>query len=172
VQAVCWGSPPIEKFLSPGWEVIGVSRRKPELPSSRDVEFLAVDLRDEETGRAAFEPLTDITHIAYTALHEKPRAGRWVVEQGTDRHVGFPGGPSFVWEAADAGLVAVAPGRERGVQHHQGDVFEWRNVWPALARTLDVETGPDMPTSGAAYLKETRMSGTGSSQGTIFARGT
>jgi hypothetical protein len=25
-----------------------------------------------KTARAAFEPLTDITHIAYTALHEKP----------------------------------------------------------------------------------------------------
>src|SRR5258707_14666700 len=62
----------IEKFLSAGWEVVGASRRKPELPSGRNVEFLSVDLRDEETARAAFGPLTDITHIAYTALHEKP----------------------------------------------------------------------------------------------------
>ncbi|MCW2220252.1 NAD-dependent epimerase/dehydratase family protein [Bradyrhizobium japonicum] len=62
----------IEKFLSAGFKVVGVSRRKPELPSGRDVEFLAVDLRNEEVARAAFEPLTDITHIAYTALHEKP----------------------------------------------------------------------------------------------------
>ena len=62
----------IEKFLSAGWDVVGVSRLKPELPSGRDVEFLSVDLQDEKTARAAFEPLTDITHIAYTALHEKP----------------------------------------------------------------------------------------------------
>src|SRR6202790_5908596 len=62
----------IEKFLSAGWEVVGVSRRKPELPSGRDVQFLSVDLRDEKKARAAFEPLSDITHIAYTALHEKP----------------------------------------------------------------------------------------------------
>jgi nucleoside-diphosphate-sugar epimerase len=62
----------IEKFLSAGWDVVGVSRRKPELPSSRDVQFLSVDLRDEKKARAAFEPVTDITHIAYTALHEKP----------------------------------------------------------------------------------------------------
>ena len=62
----------IEKFLSAGWDVVGVSRRKPELPSGRDIEFLSVDLRDEEAARAAFEPLTDITHIAYTALHEMP----------------------------------------------------------------------------------------------------
>src|ERR1700731_3843482 len=62
----------IEKFLSAGWDVVGVSRRKPELPSGRDVQFLSVDLRDEEAARAAFEPLTDVTHVAYTALHEKP----------------------------------------------------------------------------------------------------
>ena len=41
----------IEKFLSAGWEVVGVSRRKPELPSGRDVEFLSVDLRDEDPRR-------------------------------------------------------------------------------------------------------------------------
>jgi NAD(P)-dependent dehydrogenase (short-subunit alcohol dehydrogenase family) len=62
----------IEKFISAGWDVVGVSRRKPELLSGRDVQFLSVDLRDEEAARAAFEPLTDVTHIAYTALHEKP----------------------------------------------------------------------------------------------------
>ena len=62
----------IEKFLAAGWKVVGISRRKPELPSGRKIDFLSVDLRDEEKTRAAFEPLTDITHIAYTALHEKP----------------------------------------------------------------------------------------------------
>ena len=58
----------IEKFLSAGWEVVGVSRRRPEQFSGRDIELLSVDLRDHEAARAAFEPLTDITHIAYTAL--------------------------------------------------------------------------------------------------------
>ncbi len=62
----------IERFLSAGWDVVGVSRRKPKLPSGRDIEFLSVDLRDEEAARAAFKPLSGITHIAYTAIHEKP----------------------------------------------------------------------------------------------------
>jgi nucleoside-diphosphate-sugar epimerase len=35
----------IEKFLDAGAEVIGVSRRKPELSSGRQIEFLPVDLR-------------------------------------------------------------------------------------------------------------------------------
>jgi nucleoside-diphosphate-sugar epimerase len=260
----------IDRFLSAGWDVIGVSRRKPELPSGRRVEFLAVDLRDEAASRAAFEPQTDVTHIVYTALREEPElvAGwsskaqietnaamlRNVVEpivrnasefqhisilQGTkvygvhlhpipiparerdprDRHenvffehedyvretgskhgfsytalrpqlvtgptpgalnvlpaigayaairrekgepFSFPGGPSFVWEAADADLVAdvmvwAAQSPQAANQAFNitnGDVFEWRNVWPALAETLAVKAGPDTPMSLAAYLAE------------------
>jgi hypothetical protein len=69
--------------LPAGWEVVGVSRRKPELPSGRKIDFPSVDLRDEEKARAAFEPPTDVTHIAYAALHEKPElvAGRPSKEQ-------------------------------------------------------------------------------------------
>ena len=231
---------------------------------------MPVDLRDEKAARAAFEPLTDVTHIAYTALHEKPElvAGwsskdqietniamlRNVVEpivrgarnfqhisilQGTKvygvhlhpipiparerdarkdhpnfffdqeayvgemgaKHgfnytalrpqlvtgptpgalnvlpaigvyaairrekgepFGFPGGPSFVWEAADADLVAdVAVWAAQSPQAANeafnitnGDVFEWRNVWPGIAETLGVKAGPDMPTSVTAYLAE------------------
>ncbi|MGB9248911.1 MAG: SDR family oxidoreductase [Mycobacterium sp.] len=258
----------IEKFLSAGWEVVGVSRRKPELFSGREIEFLSVDLQDREAARVAFEPLTDVTHVAYTALHEKPElvAGwsskdqietnnamlRNMVEpiligannfqhisilQGTKvygvhlhpipiparesdprdphdnffldqedyvremgaRHgftytalrpqlvtgrtpgalnmlpaigvyaaiqreksepFGFPGGPSFVWEAADADLVADvmvwAADSPRAANEAfnitNGDVFEWRNVWPAIATTLGVEIGPDSPMSLTAYL--------------------
>src|SRR6201993_4929566 len=61
----------VEKFLSAGWDVVGVSRRKPELPSGQDVKFLSIDRGEKEAAGAAFEPLTDVTHIAYTALHEK-----------------------------------------------------------------------------------------------------
>jgi len=260
----------MEKFLDGGWDVVGVSLRKPKLPSGREIEFLSVDLRDEKAARAAFEPLTDITHIAYTAIHERPElvAGwsskeqietnnamlRNVVEpivhtasnfqhisvmQGTKvygvhlhpipiparerdarkdhenfffdhenyvREMGakhgfnytalrpqlvigptpgvlnvvpaigvyaairrekgepfsFPGGPSFVWEVADADLVADVmvwaaespQAANKAFNITNGDVFEWRNLWPALAETLGVETGPDMPTSVTAYLEE------------------
>ncbi|MFE9688445.1 SDR family oxidoreductase [Micromonospora sp. NPDC005806] len=264
------GTAAIEQFLSAGWEVVGVSRRKPDLPSGRSIEFLSVDLRDEAATRAALEPLTDITHIAYTAIYEEPElVSGWsrrsqidtnnamlrnVVEpivanatnfqhisilQGTKiygvhlhpipiparesdaRHdhenfffdhedyvrtmsakhgfaytalrpqlvtgatpgalnvlpaigvyaairrelgqpFGFPGGPSFVWEAADANLVgdvmvwaAQSPqAANQAFNITNGDVFEWRNVWPALAQTLGVDAGPDVPTSLAAYIVE------------------
>lgn len=260
----------IERFLDAGWEVVGVSRRKPELPSGRKIDFLSVDLRDQAKTRAAFEPLTDVTHIAYTALHEKPElVAGWsskdqietnnamlhnVVEpivrsasnfqhvsilQGTKvygvhlhpipiparerdarkdhpnfffdqeayvgemgaKHgfnytalrpqlvtgptpgalnvlpaigvyaairrekgepFGFPGGPSFVWEAADADLVgdvavwaAHSPqAANEAFNITNGDVFEWRNVWPGIAETLGVKAGPDTPMSVTAYLAE------------------
>jgi hypothetical protein len=35
-----------------------------------------------------------------------------------------------------------------------GDVFDWSNMWPALAETLGVQTGPDTPMSVAAYLEK------------------
>src|SRR6201984_2599072 len=260
----------IERFLDAGWDVVGVSRRKPELPSGRNIDFLSVDLRDQEKTRAAFEPLTDVTHIAYTALHEKPElvagwsskdqidtnkamlrtvVGPSVRRASNSQHVsilqgtkvygvhlhpipiparerdarkdhpnfffdqeayvdemgakhgfnytalrpqlvtgptpgalnvipaigvyaairrekgepfGYPGGPSFVWEAADADLVADVmvwaaqspQAANEAFNITNGDVFEWRNVWPAMAETLGVETGPDMPLSVAAYLAE------------------
>lgn len=260
----------IEQFVSAGWDVVGVSRRKPALPSGRDFHFLSVDLRDEKAARVAFEPLTDVTHIAYTALHEKPElvAGWSSKEQidtnnailrnvlqpivrnaadfqhisilqgtkiygvhlrpipiparerdahndhpnfffdqeATVREMGarhgfnytalrpqlvtgptpgalnvmpaigvyatirrekgepfsFPGGPSFVWEAADADLVADVmvwaaqspKAANEAFNITNGDVFEWRNVWPAMAETLGIETGSDKPTSVAAYLKQ------------------
>src|SRR6201982_595647 len=260
----------IDRFLAAGWEVVGVSRRKPELPRGRNFEFLPVDLRDEKAARAAFEPLTDITHIAYTALHEKPQlvAGwsskeqietnnamlrnvvdpivrtasnfqhisilqgtkiygvhlhpipiparerdarkdhqnfffdqeAYVLEMGAQHGFnytalrpqlvtgpppgalnvlpaigvyaairrekgepfGFPGGPSFVWEAADADLVAdvmvwaaqSSQAANEACNITNGDVFEWRNVWPGIAETVGAKAGPDMPTSVTAYLAE------------------
>jgi hypothetical protein len=75
---------------------------------------------------------------------------------------GFPGGPSFVWETADADVVgqvvawaAQSPNAANEVFNvTNGDVFEWRSVWPALAQTLGVEPGADQPTSVAAYIRD------------------
>lgn len=74
----------------------------------------------------------------------------------------FPGGPSFVWEAADARIVAGvlewaarAPQADRETFNvTNGDVFEWRNLWPSIAETLGVEVGPDEPASLVTYLRE------------------
>lgn len=260
-----------EAFLSAGWDVIGISRRKPNLPSGRDFDFISVDLRDERVTRQALSSLANVTHVAYTAIHENAHdlVSGWsntdqikvnndmlhnVIEplvsgkstlkhvsilQGTkaygvhlhpiaiparesdprDDHAnfffdqqdyvrdvgakhgftytalrpqlvtgetqgalnvlpaigvyaairrekgelfGFPGGPSFVWESADADLVgqvmvwaAQSPQAENETFNvTNGDVFEWRSVWPAMAKTLGVKLGSDEPTSLADYIQD------------------
>jgi nucleoside-diphosphate-sugar epimerase len=73
---------------------------------------------------------------------------------------GFPGGISYVWEAVDSRLCAaalemMATNPEADGQHYNvtnGDVFEWRNLWPALMEQMGVEAGPDNPRSMAEYL--------------------
>lgn len=53
------------------WDVIAVSRRTPDAPPG-GWRHLAVDLLDQEACRAAFSELTDVTHVVYGALFEKP----------------------------------------------------------------------------------------------------
>lgn len=54
----------------PTWDVVGVSRRRPErLPA---LAHLSVDLQDRQDCQKAFEAMTDVTHVVYAALYEKP----------------------------------------------------------------------------------------------------
>lgn len=72
----------------------------------------------------------------------------------------FPGGRSYVAEAVDSRLLArallwaaTAPGaRDEIFNITNGDVFEWRDLWPSFAQTLGVDVGPDQPRSLAAWL--------------------
>lgn len=74
---------------------------------------------------------------------------------------GFPGGIPYVWEAVDARLVAEviewAAFAPAAVNEHfnvtNGDVFEWRNLWPGMAEVLGVEPGEDDPKSMAEYFQ-------------------
>jgi nucleoside-diphosphate-sugar epimerase len=67
----------------------------------------------------------------------------------------FPGGPPWVREAVDADLLARAcewaatsPAcANETFNINNGDVFEWRHVWPAIAETLEMDVGPETPTS-------------------------
>lgn len=78
------------------------------------------------------------------------------------RPFSYPGGADWVWEAADADLVgracawaATAPAaRDEIFNVTNGEVFCFRDLWPALADALGVEAGPDEPLSMAAYLGE------------------
>ena len=72
----------------------------------------------------------------------------------------YPGGAPWAWEAVDTRLLADAlawaseepnaAGQTFNITN--GEVFDLRDMWPALADTLGVEVGPDTPLSLADYL--------------------
>jgi nucleoside-diphosphate-sugar epimerase len=72
----------------------------------------------------------------------------------------FPGGAQWVWEAVDTRVLAEAmawasdqPNAAGQIFNiTNGEVFDLRDMWPALADTLGVETGLDTPLSMAEYL--------------------
>jgi nucleoside-diphosphate-sugar epimerase len=255
-------------FREAGWEVIALSRRRPELLDGRGCLHLPLDLQDPDACRAAAAQLARVTHVVYAAVYELPGLiagwsdprqietnGRMLrnlldplLEHAAIRHVtilqgtkaygghvrpmrvpareeqprvehpnfywlhedyvreagarhgfaftilrpqlvvgpnhgvvmnplpvigiyaamrraeglpfSYPGGADWIWEMVDAGLVgraalwaAQAPAAAGETYNlTNGEVFMWRDLWPAMARTLGVSTGPDEPISLAAYL--------------------
>lgn len=262
------GTAAVDAFLDAGWNVIALSRRKPEVFSGRPFTHMAVDLRDRQACEAAFSGLPDVTHVVYTAVYEMPglvagwqdpqqmdtnlamlrnlleplqQAARlehvtllqgtkaygvhlhaipipareryprdqhanfywlqedWIREQSVQRGYGwtilrptvvlgpnvgvvmnilpvigiyaalcreegepfgFPGHIPYVREAVDARLIANAAewaartpaawGEHFNLTN--GEVFSWRDLWPAMAECLGVEPAPDRPVSMARHL--------------------
>ena len=66
------GTACVDQFLDDGWDVVAVSRRRPEPFSDRPYRHLPIDLRDAAACREALSGLTGTTHVVYTAVHEKP----------------------------------------------------------------------------------------------------
>lgn len=77
--------------------------------------------------------------------------GALLKEEGEPLH--YPGGPASVLEAVDADLLAgaIAWAGESGAGANEifnvtnGDVFNWQNLWPAIADALGMEAGKDVP---------------------------
>jgi nucleoside-diphosphate-sugar epimerase len=75
---------------------------------------------------------------------------------------GYPGGAAQISEIVGADLLAEAflwaadapAARGETFNITNGDVFSWRDAWPALARAFGVDLGPDEPTSLASWLGE------------------
>src|SRR5215207_2908929 len=82
------------------------------------------------------------------------------IRQAAGKPFSFPGGVSYVWEAVDTRLVAnalawgatapAAVGETFNLTN--GEVFNWRQIWPGMAEVLGVEVGPDEPQSLAELL--------------------
>lgn len=74
----------------------------------------------------------------------------------------FPGGAAYVAEAVDSRLLASAlywaarapAARNETFNITNGDVFDWRDLWPSFAHCLGVAAGPDQPLSLASWLPQ------------------
>ena len=66
------GESAVEAFARAGWDVIAVSRRPPEPVGGAAVRHVALDLTDPAACRAAVTCFSDVTHVVYAALFEKP----------------------------------------------------------------------------------------------------
>ena len=53
-----------------GWEVVAVSRRTPD--QIEGATFISIDLLDGRQCEEIFSPMSDITHVVYAAVNEKP----------------------------------------------------------------------------------------------------
>src|SRR5258708_35007079 len=59
-----------------GWDIVAVSRRKPRIPG--DYRHIAADLLDPADCRAKLGPLTNISHLFYLAITERPDPGETI----------------------------------------------------------------------------------------------
>jgi nucleoside-diphosphate-sugar epimerase len=66
------GQPAVAAFAEAGWEVVAVSRRAPDLPSSPNWRHVPIDLLDAEACRRGVHDIGGVTHVVYAALYEKP----------------------------------------------------------------------------------------------------
>lgn len=73
------GSAVINKFMSDDVDVVGVSRRPLQ---QKGMKSISVDLTNKQKCNEVFSQLTDITHVVYTALYEKPNlTAGWLDEE-------------------------------------------------------------------------------------------
>ncbi|WP_028602491.1 SDR family oxidoreductase [Ottowia thiooxydans] len=66
------GTAAVDSFLNAGWEVIAVSRRRPEVSSAKPFRHLPVDLQNADECLKAFGALPEVSHLVYAAVFEKP----------------------------------------------------------------------------------------------------
>lgn len=74
----------------------------------------------------------------------------------------YPGGPSYVAEAVDCRVLAdalvwasLAPAAQNEIFNiTNGEVFEWRDLWPDLARAVGLEVGSDEPMSVRQWIMD------------------
>jgi nucleoside-diphosphate-sugar epimerase len=115
-------------------------------------------LRDAQRGKdwrfTIFRPQIVFGHALASPMNLLAALGAWAALcKAEGRPFSYSGGAAYPCEAIDADLLAEAfdwaahsPSAANELFNiTNGDVFQWPDVWPAMASALQVETGPSAP---------------------------
>jgi nucleoside-diphosphate-sugar epimerase len=126
-------------------------------------DYLRERSRAEGWGWTVLRPHLVIGGAYGVAMNLPPVIGAYGAicrEEGLD--FGFPGGATAPWESTDARVVAgalewaaTAPQAVGEIFNvTNGEVFGWRDLWPALAEALGLPVAADTPRALATFLPE------------------
>jgi nucleoside-diphosphate-sugar epimerase len=122
-------------------------------------------LHEKQRGKAwhvsIFRPVLVVGYSQGSAMNVIPALGVYAAmlrEAGQPLH--YPGGAPRVGQAVDADLLArcmawagdALAARNETFNVANGDVYCWRNVWPAIADAVGMPAGDDVPLSLEAEI--------------------
>lgn len=124
-------------------------------------DHLRAAARDAAWSFTILRPVVVFGGAVGSAMNIAPVLGVYAAlcaEEG--RPFAYPGGPSWLWEAADARLVAKAlvwaaeaeTARGETFNIANGDVADWPSLWPAIARALGQAPAEPSPLPLAEWL--------------------
>ncbi|MCO5731643.1 NAD-dependent epimerase/dehydratase family protein [Rhizobium sp. SSA_523] len=126
-------------------------------------DFLQARQAEGKLTLTIFRPQVVFGDAVGVAMNVVPVIGVYAtLETAAGRPLRYPGGPAYLLEAVDAGLIAkalvwaAASPRAWGECFNitNGDVFVWQNVWPRIAEALGCEVGTPQRQILAAALPE------------------
>lgn len=124
-------------------------------------DFVRSELAARGTGFTIFRPQVVFGDAIGAAMNVMPVLTAYAaICRFEGKPLAYPGGPDYLLEAADARLIgralvwaaAAQAARNEIFNITNGDVFAWRNVWPAIAAALGMQQGADAPLKLAEWL--------------------
>ncbi|MBN8925795.1 MAG: nucleoside-diphosphate sugar epimerase [Rhodospirillales bacterium 69-11] len=125
-------------------------------------DYLRARLADSDCGWTVLRPVLIVGEAIGGAMNLIPALGvHAALARETGRVLPYPGGADRVGQAVDADLLAeaiawageAAAARNEVFNVTNGDVFVWRNVWPAIAEAVGMEAGEPAPFSLRTWLE-------------------
>lgn len=170
------GSPLRHISLLQGTKAYGVHLKPISIPAREDEprddhpnfywlqqDYLASKAAESGFAYTIFRPQFIFGGAVGAAMNLIPVLGAYAAICRYEREpLSYPGGNSYVAEGVDARLLADALSWAAGSSMAanqvfnitNGDVFEWRNLWPVIAQELEVDLGPDREFSMVEFFRD------------------